>query len=158
MRCCPALRIARPTLGQVEPAVDEGVTLVGDVGGEHTDLAVRDLARRAGVLTGDAAGRLALLEKAGLVDHQHGIRCREGLQGIVAHQITQRVGIPDGATEHRRLPPRARVSGSLGTHPAGLAPLRPEQAVDVGRGGFSNAWVTKQRPQPILALAQGRRP
>jgi len=68
-----AIRVARPVLGQVEPAVDEGVTLGGGVGGEDADLAVGDLARRAGVLEPNAARRLALLEKAGLVDDQRGV-------------------------------------------------------------------------------------
>ena len=38
------------------------------IGGEHADLAVRDLAGRARILAGDAAAGLALLEEPGLVE------------------------------------------------------------------------------------------
>src|SRR5687768_9606040 len=48
-------------------------TRVRDIGSKHADLTVGDLARRAGVLPLHASGGSALLEKAGLVDHQHGI-------------------------------------------------------------------------------------
>ena len=73
-----------PALGQVEPAIDEGVASIRHVSGEHTNLTVGDLARRAGVLPLHAAGSGALLEKTGLVDHQHGIRRRQGLESIRA--------------------------------------------------------------------------
>ena len=66
-------RIVGPGLGQVERPVDEGMTVAGHVGGEDPDLAVGDLAGRARVLARDAAGGLALLEKAGLVENQHRI-------------------------------------------------------------------------------------
>ncbi len=36
------------------------------------------------------ARRLALLEKAGLVDHQHGLRVGQHFQGVVAHHTTSR--------------------------------------------------------------------
>jgi len=50
----PTLRITGPVLGQVEVPVDEGVAPGGNIGGEDTDLAVGDLARRAGILPADA--------------------------------------------------------------------------------------------------------
>ncbi len=43
------------------------MTVARDVGGEHTNLAIGDLARRPGILPTNATGRLALLEKAGLI-------------------------------------------------------------------------------------------
>jgi hypothetical protein len=147
-----------PALGQVEPAIEEGMTPIRHVSGEHADLTVGDLARRAGVLPLHAAGGGALLEKAGLVDHQHGIRCRQGLEGIVAHQITQRVGLPTAAAEHGLLPPGAGIARRLGTHPAGLAPLRPEQPVEERRGGGRHAGMIEQRPHPRLGRAQLGRP
>jgi len=66
-------RIVGPGLGQVEGPIDEGMAVPGDVGGKDPDLAVGDLAGRARVLARHAAGGLALLEKADLVEHQHGI-------------------------------------------------------------------------------------
>jgi hypothetical protein len=61
----PAAWLVGPVLGQVQPAIDEGMPTTGHVGGEHADLAVGDLAGRAGVLPLHAAGGGALLEKAG---------------------------------------------------------------------------------------------
>jgi hypothetical protein len=36
-----------------------------------------------------------LLEKAGFIDHQHRVLVRKMLGGIVAHQVAQRIGIPE---------------------------------------------------------------
>jgi hypothetical protein len=79
MRRRQAGRIVGPGLGQVERAVDEGMAVPRHVGREDADLAIGDLARRAGVLSPNATGGLALLEKAGLVDHQHRIRVGQRL-------------------------------------------------------------------------------
>jgi len=152
------VRLLGPALGQVEPAIDEGVASIRHVSGEHTNLTVGDLARRAGVLPLHPAGSGALLEKTGLVDHQHGIRCREGLQGMVAHQIAQRVRIPTAAAEHGLLPPRPGIARRLGAHPPGLAPFRPEQPVEERRGGGRHAGMAEQRPELRLDRAQLGRP
>jgi hypothetical protein len=130
----PALAIGGPALRQVEPTVDEGVPMLGDISGEHADLAVGDLAGRAGVLAGNAAGGLALLEEPGLVDDEHRVGRAQYRDDIVAHQVAQRIGIPDGAAKHGLLPPGTWITGSFGPHPAGLTPFRPEEPVDV-RGG-----------------------
>src|SRR5918993_5176389 len=98
----------------------------GHVGGEAPDLAVGDLAGRARVLARDAAGALALLEEAGLVEDQHGVRVGQRLQRVVAHEVAQRVRPPAAAAEDGLLAPRAGIARRLGPHPAGLAPLRPE--------------------------------
>src|ERR1700681_1721731 len=50
--------------------IDERMTVARNVGSEDADLAVRDLARGTSVLPRHSARRLALLEKAGLVDHE----------------------------------------------------------------------------------------
>jgi hypothetical protein len=64
-----ARRILGPDLGQIKRPVDKGVPLVRDIGREYADLAVGDLAGRAGVLPRHAAGGFALLQKTGLVNH-----------------------------------------------------------------------------------------
>jgi hypothetical protein len=74
------------------------MALVGDVGGKHPDLAVRDLARRAGVLSAHPTGGVPLLEKAGLIDHQHGVGCGKRLGHVVAHHIPQSIRIPAAAS------------------------------------------------------------
>jgi hypothetical protein len=101
----------------------------GHVGREDPDLAVGDLAGRARVLARDAAGRLTLLEKAGLVDNQHGICVGQRLQRVIAHKITQRIRLPATAAKDRLLPPGAGIARSLRPHPPGLASLGPEEAV-----------------------------
>ena len=86
--------VIRPGLGEIQRPVDEGMAMARDVGGKHADLAVRDLARRAGVLSPDPARRPTLLEKAGLIDHQHCIRIGKGRDHVIAHHIAKRIGLP----------------------------------------------------------------
>jgi hypothetical protein len=112
----PTVRITGPALGQVETPVDEGVALGGHIGGEDADLAIGDLAGRAGVLPSDAARRLALLQKAGLVDGQHRVPLGQRLKSIVAHNVAQRLGIP--VAQHRLLTPGADIASRLRPHPA----------------------------------------
>jgi hypothetical protein len=147
-------RIVGPGLGQVQSPVDEGVAVPGHVGGEDPDLAVGDLARRAGVLAGHAAGGLALLEEAGLVDHQHRPRVGQRLQRVAAHQVAERVRLPAAAAEDRLLPPGAGIAGRLGPHPPGLAPLGPQQAVQEQPGRDRDPLLREQRPDPPLHLPQ----
>src|SRR3954468_21728366 len=99
-----------------------------DIGCEHPDLAVGDLARRAGVLPSHAAGGLALLQEPCLVNHQDGIRFGKRLDHVLAHNIAQRVGIPAAPPQDRLLPPGAGVTRRFGAHPARLAPLLPPGA------------------------------
>ena len=77
---------------------------------------------------------------------------------MVAHQITQRVGIPMAAPQHGLLPPGAGVARRFGTPPAGLAPRRPEQPVEESRGGGRHAGMAEQGLEPRLDRAQLGRP
>src|SRR6185503_11185046 len=129
IRRAQASRVLGPVLREVELAVDEGVPLVGHVGGEYPDLTIGDLAGRARVLAANPARGLALLEKARLVDDQHGILLSQGLERIVTHKIAQRIGLPPAPIEERLLAPGTRIPGGFRSHPSGLAPLRPEQDV-----------------------------
>jgi hypothetical protein len=63
------------------------VAVTRHVGSENTDLAVGNLTRRTRVLPRHPARCLALLEKAGFIDHQHCILVCEMFGDIVAHQI-----------------------------------------------------------------------
>ena len=67
------------------------------IGGEHADLAVRDLAGRACVLAPHAARRFALLQKARLIKNQHSVRIGQRLQRVVAHNVAQRIGVPSSS-------------------------------------------------------------
>ena len=128
------------SLRQIQLAINEGAALVRHVGRKHADLAAGDLARRSGVLPTDAARVLALLEKAGLVDHQHRPGGGERLERIVAHHVPQGIGVPVAAAEHRLLAPRARVARGFRPHPAGLAPLGPEHPIEEGRRRGARHW------------------
>src|SRR5450756_972122 len=102
------------------------MTMTRNVGSEDADLAVCDLARRTRILPRHSAGGLALLEKAGLVDHQHRIVIGQMLDDIVAYDVAQAIGIPIPATQDRLLPPWAGIASRLRAHPTGLALLVPE--------------------------------
>ena len=126
---CHANPVLRPGFGQIKRPVDEGVAMPRDVGRKDADLAVRDLAGRARVLAGDAAAGLALLEEPGLVEDQNRIVGGKGLDDIVAHDVAQRIRVPAATTKNGLLTPGAGIARRLRPHPAGLAPLIPEQAV-----------------------------
>jgi hypothetical protein len=65
--------IVSPFLRKIQRAIDERMTVARHVGSEDADLSVRDLAGRASVLPRHSTRRLALFEKAGLVDYEHRI-------------------------------------------------------------------------------------
>src|SRR5580704_17072044 len=62
-----AIRIVCPNLRQIERPVDKRMAVARHIRGKHPDLANGDLTRRARVLAGHPARRLALLQKASLV-------------------------------------------------------------------------------------------
>src|SRR5258708_952667 len=62
--------IVSPLLRKIQHAIDERMTVARYVGSEDANLAVRDLACGTSVLPRHSARRLALLKKAGLVDHE----------------------------------------------------------------------------------------
>src|SRR5471030_2821686 len=153
-----AIWIVGPFLRKIQRAIDERMTVARNVGSEHADLAVRDLAGRTSVLPRYSARRLALLEKAGLVDHQDRIVIRQMLDAIIAYDIAQGIGIPIHATQDRLLTPWAGIASRLRTHPTGLALLIPEQAFQEQTCIRRNALLSEQRTYPLLDLPKRRRP
>src|ERR1039457_2322367 len=93
------------------------------ISAEHADLAVRDLTRRPRVLTSDATGGLALLEKPGLIQNKNRILIGQGLQRIFAHDVAQRPSPPPSPAQKGRLAPGPGLPRRFRPHPAGLAPL-----------------------------------
>jgi len=89
-----ASRVVGPGLWQVKRPVDKGVPSGRYISGENANLAVGDLPRRPRILTAYAARRLALFEKASLVDHQNRIRSAKRFDNIVADNVAQRIRIP----------------------------------------------------------------
>src|SRR5450755_4908825 len=89
-----AIWIVGPFVRKIQRAIDEPMTVARHVGSEDADLAVRDLARGTRVLPCHAARRLALLQKAGLVDHEDRFVIRQMLDYIIPHDIAQAISIP----------------------------------------------------------------
>ena len=158
MRRFQAPRIVRPALRQIERAVHEGMAVPRHIGREHADLTVRDLSGRTGVLSRHAAGRLALLEKASLVDDQHRVFVTEMLDHIIAHQIAQRIGVPPIAAQKLLLAPRAGIARRFRPHPASLAPFFAQQSVHERARTRRRTRLRKQRTHPSLHVPQRRRP
>src|SRR5450432_2074400 len=115
-----------PFLRKIQSAIDERMTVARNVGSEDPDLAVRDLACGASVFPRHSARRFALLEKAGLVDHEDRIVIRQMLDDIIAYDIAQGTRIPIHAAQDRLLTPWAGIASRLGAHPTGLALLISE--------------------------------
>src|SRR5450631_378509 len=84
-----------------------------NVGRKDSDLAVRDLACGTRILPPHSARGLALLEKAGLLDHQDRVVIRQMLDDIIADDIAQSISIPVTATQDRLLPPWTWIAGCL---------------------------------------------
>src|SRR5260370_14209129 len=82
-----AIWIVGPFLRKIQRTIDERMTVARNVGSEDSDLAVRDLARGTSVLPRHSARPLALLEKAGLVDHEDRIVIPQMLEAITPCDI-----------------------------------------------------------------------
>src|SRR5260370_39081845 len=134
------------------------MTVARCVGSEDADLAVRDLACRTRVLPRHPALRLALLEKAGLVDYQYRGVIRQMLDDIIANDIAQAISIPIPAPQDRLLPPRARIASCLRAHPTGFALLISEQTLEKQACIPRNTILIEQRTYPLLDLTKRRRP
>src|SRR5471030_1575498 len=150
--------IVGPFLRKIQRAIDQRMTVARHVGGEDADLAVRDLARGTSVLPRHAARRLALLQKAGLVDHEDRIVIRQMLDDVIADDIAQAISIPIPATQDRLLTPRAGIASRLRAHPTGLALLISEQAFQEQTRIRCNSLLPEQRTYPLLDLPKRRRP
>src|SRR5260370_26493397 len=153
-----AIWIVGPFLRKIQRTVDERMTVGRTVGSEDPDLAVRDLACGASVLPRHSARRLALLEKAGLVDHEHRVVIRQMLDDIIAYDIAQGISIPIPAAQDRLLPPWAGIASRLRAHPTGLALLISEQAFQEQTTIRPNTLLPEHRTYPLLDLPKRRRP
>ena len=134
------------------------MTVARNVGSKDPDLAVRDLARGARVLPPHTARGLALLEKAGLVDHEDRVIIRQMLDDIIADNIAQSVSIPVTATQNRLLPPGTRIPGCLCAHPTGLALLIAKQTFQKQACIRRNTILLEKRTYPLLDLPKRRSP
>src|SRR5665811_1911820 len=158
MRRRHAFGIVRPCLRQIKRPVDEGVAMARHIGREHTDLAIGDLARRARILARNAARRLALFQKAGLVDDKNRLLISQGFQRIIAHHVAQRFRVPPAATQDRLLTPRAEIPSRFRAHPARLARFAPKQPIQEIPCRRSDPLLAEQRTNPRLHIPQRGRP
>src|ERR1700693_4882927 len=125
---------------------------------EHADLAIGDLARRARVLARNAARRLALLQKAGLVDDKNRVLIGQRFQRVIAYDVAQRLRIPPATAQDCLLTPRAGIARHFRPHPAGLARFVPQKSVQKLPRGARNPLLPKQRTNPRLHVPQRRCP
>ena len=92
-----------------------GVPAAGrGVGQEHRDLRVLDPPGRSRVLTLHSDRLGALLQVAGLVDHEHRTRIGQVPGRVSTHVVPRPVGVPDRPPEQVLQPVRGLVAGVLG--------------------------------------------
>ncbi len=106
--------------------------MLAGVAQEHADLRVLDPARRAGVLPLHPGRLGALLQEAGLVQHQYGSRVGQVLDNVGLQVVPDRIRVPPRPRQELLHPVRRRVARSLGQLPAVLALNRRQQASQVG--------------------------
>src|SRR4051794_20261966 len=99
------------------------------IGGKNANLAVRDLPCGTRILPCHATRGFALLQEAGLINHQHCVIIAQMFDDILANNIPQRIGVPTVAAKQFLLPPRPSIARRLRTHPAGLTLLLAEQPI-----------------------------
>ena len=114
------------------------------IGEKDTNLTVLNAAGSTGVLAFDARRLVALLEKAGLIEHQHGVRIAQVLDYIGAQIIAHGVGIPVHAGQEILHAIGCHVAGGFRQVPAVLALERREQPLQIGPGAA--AWFDAAEP------------
>src|SRR5580692_10738612 len=77
--------------------------------------------------------------------------------GILAYEITQRIGIPTVSPKQLLLPPRTRIAHHLRAHPARLTRLVAEQTIQKQAGIRRRSLLREQLPHATLHIAQCRR-
>ena len=150
--------IVDPLLRKIQPAIGEGMTVARNIGSKDPDLAVADLARETSVLPRHSARRLALLEKASLVDHEDRLVIRQMPDDIIAEDIAKRLSIPIPVAQDRLLTPWAGITSCLRPHPTGLALRIFELTFQKPACIRRNTLLLKQRMYPPLDLPKRGRP
>jgi hypothetical protein len=109
-------------------------------------------------LAGNAARRLALFQKAGLVNDKNRIPISERFQRVIAYDVAQRFRVPPAAAQDRLLTPRARIPGRFRAHPTCLARFVPELPIQEFPCRRRNPLLAEQRTKLRLHIPQRRRP
>ena len=108
------------------------MTMAAGIGEKDADLAGLDAPGSAGILALHAYGLIAFLEKAGLIEHQHGLRVTEMLNRIGPQVIAHRISIPVHAREKILHAVWCGVTGRFRQVPAVLALERRQQPLEIG--------------------------
>ena len=117
-------RVVGPILGQIEPAVHQGVTGLRGVGQEDTDLAVVDLTQPAAPLSADAAGLSTLLGEAAGVDDHHALGLGQRLADVLPQFGRHSFVVPAaGADEELDRLPGPPASMAIGPQVLRSSPL-----------------------------------
>jgi hypothetical protein len=125
---------------------------------KDADLAVLDAAGRARVLPLHAGRLRALLDEAGLVDHQHGVLIAEMLDRVGPQVVAHGLGIPAHAEEEVLHPVGRAVARGLGQLPAVLALDRRQQALEIRRRPPARLDPKKARRDPRRQRVEPTRP
>ena len=158
MRLGPPVGVGGPLLGQVQLPIHQRPPLPAGIGQEDPDLAVLDPPGGAGILALHPGRLVALLEEPGLVHHQHPTRIAEALHDVVAHLITQPLGVPAGGGQQPLHPIWGRLSGLFGQLPAVLALNVAEQAAHKGSDPPADLGPGKPGADPFAQSLELRRP
>src|SRR5215210_3185354 len=122
--------------------------MAASIGEENADLAVLDAPRRAGGLALDPGRLGALLEKAGLIQHQDRVVVTQVLDHVGAQIIPQRIGVPVNAREELLHAVWRGVAGRLGEVPAVLPLQGGQQALKISQGASARLRTPEPRGNP----------
>jgi hypothetical protein len=103
----------------------------------------------------------ALLDEAGLVQHQHGVRITQLLDDVGLQVVADLLGIPAHAAEKVLHPVGRGIAGTLGQLPAILALHRGQQPAQIGQQASARLDPgeagRKARAQPLQLRRPGGR-
>jgi hypothetical protein len=158
VRLRTAIEVSGPLLGQVQLSVHQRPPLSAGIGEEDPDLAVLDATGRARVLALHPRRLAALLEKAGLIYHQHPAGVAQVLHDVGAHVIAQRLWVPAGGGQQPLHPIGGGLPGVLGQLPAVLAFHVTEQAAQEPSDPPADLRAGKPGADPLHQPLELRRP
>ena len=131
---------------------------IGGIDEIDGDLGVLNAAGGAGVLALHPCCSGALLQIAGLVNHQHRGGVAEVLDEVGAHVIADRVLIPHRPREQVLHPIRAGIPGVLGDRPAVLAGQVSQESEHESLGALAGLYPAIPAGDPAQQLIQGHLP
>ncbi len=133
--------------------IDEGMTVPRGISCETTNLAVCDLAGRAGVLVMHPARSLAMLEEASLVEKLDRFWVGQRLQRILTHHVAQGIRIPASATEQRPADARARhrLRLRLASSRSCAVQHRAVRSRNAPAEAATRSWLNRGRMRPFTS-------